>query len=567
MKKYSLVLTILTVLLGATAWPASQDSIVNSPHNLSISGPGPVKSLSESEICVFCHVPHRAGVTPLWNRQLSQAAYITYKSSTAKARPGQPTGASKLCLSCHDGTIAVGRLLSRPMPEPMGGSERIRGRKNLGTDLSDDHPVSMSYNQALSARGASFKALPMQYGFVRTDEIGQVQCTSCHDPHNNRYGDFLVMDNREGRLCLTCHNLRDWALSSHNLSPARWNGSGRNPWPNTSYDDVHTNACANCHSVHQAGGKEHLLYFDSEAETCYLCHNGAVARKDLRRDFQKPYRHRVESAIGSRPAKLPDQPGSAKVGCTDCHNPHAANELDAAKPNVSGALKSVSGMTATGAAVERASFEQEVCYKCHSVAAQYSVTHPIRRLQMLSSMREKFNPSAVSFHPVEAPGRNPNVPSLLPPWSSSSRVTCSDCHGAEASAGDNPNAIHAVHGSNNRYLLILPYQTGDMVSESYQSYALCYQCHDRMNILSDRSFTEHNRHIVHVRAPCSACHDAHGISRGEGTSVHNAHLINFDLTVVRPDPLTQRLEYTSEGFQKGACFLSCHGRNHSPNSY
>jgi len=545
-------------------WPASQESIVSSPHNLSLSGPGPVKSLSETEICIFCHVPHRAGVPPLWNRELSQAGYITYKSSTAKAQPGQPTGASKLCLSCHDGTIAVGRLLSRPGGAPMGTAERIRGRKNLGTDLSNDHPISMSYSQAQTGRPGGFKALPGPYGPVALDPTGQVQCTSCHDPHNNGYGDFLVMDNREGRLCLMCHDVRNWGSCSHNLSTARWNGAGPNPWPYTPYEDVHTNACANCHTMHDAGGPEHLLYYLKEADTCYSCHNGSVAPKDLRRDFESPFRHRVEAAIGSRPKPTGREYRVTRSGCTDCHNPHAANTMDGVKPNVSGALAGVSGMSATGGIMSEARYEYEVCYKCHSAAAEYSVTRLIRRDRMFSSLRDKFNPSAASFHPVQGVGRNANVPSLIPPLSPSSLVSCTDCHRTD-SAG--PNAVMGPHGSKNRFLLALPYQTGDMVTESQQAYALCYECHDRMSIISDRSFTEHNRHVVRVRAPCSVCHDAHGISRSEGTFVHNAHLINFDTTVVRRDLVTQRLEYTAEGFQKGACYLSCHGVNHSPHSY
>ncbi|HVT83233.1 MAG TPA: hypothetical protein VHM90_21520, partial [Phycisphaerae bacterium] len=44
-------------------------SIVNSPHNLSASGPGTVKAAGESQVCIFCHTPHNATpVKPLWNR-------------------------------------------------------------------------------------------------------------------------------------------------------------------------------------------------------------------------------------------------------------------------------------------------------------------------------------------------------------------------------------------------------------------------------------------------------------------------------------------------------------------
>ena len=48
-------------------------------------------------------------------------AYIPYSSSSLQAKPGQPTGTSKLCLSCHDGTIALGSVVSRNQPIAMAG--------------------------------------------------------------------------------------------------------------------------------------------------------------------------------------------------------------------------------------------------------------------------------------------------------------------------------------------------------------------------------------------------------------------------------------------------------------
>ena len=35
----------------------SSQSIVNTVHNLSVSGAGEIKAVSESEICIFCHTP------------------------------------------------------------------------------------------------------------------------------------------------------------------------------------------------------------------------------------------------------------------------------------------------------------------------------------------------------------------------------------------------------------------------------------------------------------------------------------------------------------------------------
>jgi len=167
-------------MLFLCAWPslaspAMQESVVNTPHNLSASGPGPIKAPSEGEVCIFCHVTHRAGVTPLWNRSLSNVAYISYKSTTAKAIPGQPTGTSKLCLSCHDGTIALGRLRSHENLLPFTGSDRPRGRKNRGTDLSNDHPVSLPYQQVLSSDPRNYQPFPMAHGQTLLDDKEMVQ--------------------------------------------------------------------------------------------------------------------------------------------------------------------------------------------------------------------------------------------------------------------------------------------------------------------------------------------------------------------------------------------------------
>lgn len=570
MKRFATVAAIVLFCssIAGPVWAAMGDSVVNSPHNLSASGPGPVRSATENEVCIFCHTSHRAGVTPLWNRSLSKAPYITYKSTTAKAAAGQPTGASKLCLSCHDGTIALGRVLTREQTISMS-SDRPRGRKNLGTDLSDDHPISLTYSEAISGNPGRYHGIPMAIGSEEDllDENGQVQCTSCHDAHNNMHGDFLVMDNRNGQLCTTCHNIEDWMQSSHNTSTARWNGAGPDPWPYTEFDDVQSNACANCHSVHDAGEAQPLLTDNTLAQTCYNCHNGSVARKDIRPDFDKPYRHRVEAVIAAKDERLGLNFDSSQVGCSDCHNPHAANDVQLAKPLVSGSLKGVSGISSNGGIRRKAEFEYEVCYKCHSRVSSTNITKPIRRLAYQSSLREKFGVGAVSFHPVEGVGRGTDVPSLRPPLTVSSLVSCTDCHNNDSAGGGAGGEVAGPHGSQYRFLLERRYETGDMISESEPTYALCYKCHDRLNILSDLSFNQHRSHIVDERTPCSVCHDPHGISRTEGSIMHNAHLVNFDITVVRPDTVTGRLEYTTEGSRAGMCFLNCHGVDHSPKSY
>ena len=174
-------------------------SIVNSKHNLSVSSPGTVHATTatETEICVFCHTPHGATTDgPLWNHQMSTATYKPYSSPTLKAVVGQPNGSSRLCLSCHDGTIALGSVSSRA-----GGIAMNTASLPLHTDLTADHPVSFVYNSALATAASAYPAagglvdpgipgaLPPE---VVLDNAGQRQCTTCHDPHNNQYGSFLL---------------------------------------------------------------------------------------------------------------------------------------------------------------------------------------------------------------------------------------------------------------------------------------------------------------------------------------------------------------------------------------
>ncbi len=143
--------------------PDLSGTILNTKHNLSVSGPGTVKSTTEDRVCIFCHTPHNAdtNVPYLWNRSDPADNYIPYQSTTLYSTVGQPTGASKMCLSCHDGTIALGALLTEQFEIPFSGGIRFmpEGDTKLGTDLSDDHPISLVYNNTLASNNSEIKFL------------------------------------------------------------------------------------------------------------------------------------------------------------------------------------------------------------------------------------------------------------------------------------------------------------------------------------------------------------------------------------------------------------------------
>lgn len=172
--------------------------------------------------CESCHVPHNAheqtGVTtqvPLWNPAHVDGAGLTgfYTSSTLDAdTSGGPDGASKLCLSCHDGTYAS-----------VSASHQIGEDKALGP-LSGMHPISFVYDAALVALDDELKD-PSELPRDVLDGLGKMQCTSCHDIHstaiqgkstsvegvNQHNGHYLRWawttgsTNRKAEFCQNCH--------------------------------------------------------------------------------------------------------------------------------------------------------------------------------------------------------------------------------------------------------------------------------------------------------------------------------------------------------------------------
>jgi predicted CXXCH cytochrome family protein len=207
MKK--LTLSILTIALLMFAQYVNAQNIKNSAHDFS------AKTWNTSgEICKVCHTPHDGNTTipgaPLWNHALSTVSnYQVYTSSTLTATDvGQPDGSSKLCLSCHDGTVALenfGGVTS--------GTNFMTGAALVGTNLSNDHPVSFTYNTALAGNDPGLFD-PATHTGIGTGTIqatmlfsNKMQCASCHDVHNS-YGldGLLVKTNAASALCLTCHN-------------------------------------------------------------------------------------------------------------------------------------------------------------------------------------------------------------------------------------------------------------------------------------------------------------------------------------------------------------------------
>ena len=338
----------LAILLGSSN--AVMASVIDSKHNLSSSGPGPVKAASETQVCVFCHTPHGGDQTagaPLWNRLLSTATYTPYLSISTDADqpPGQPGASSKVCLSCHDGTLAigvVGNLNGRKATIAMSGTtngEMPDGTSpgtgytsNLGTDLSNDHPISFIYSATLPS---ALSNVVLNDGELRpppvTDgsdtivgnrgfgvkptfplEDDQMQCPTCHDPHLSTSSSpkFLrglrlqqttsptggLFSPTKDLMCLACHDKdkagpTTWSQSAHAYNDV---DVANEAYTDTAADlrefplgtKVWQASCLNCHDTHTVPGARHLLREATDSsntpktgglsaleENCYQCHS------------------------------------------------------------------------------------------------------------------------------------------------------------------------------------------------------------------------------------------------------------------------------------------------------
>ena len=561
MNPFTFISCVIFCLASLTVMGQNPQSIIYTKHNLSVSGPGSLRSANEADICIFCHAPHNTtGLGPLWNHELSQATYTPYSSSTLKATVGQPTGASKLCLSCHDGTVALGLVANRSIPIAMqpGANTIPAGRTLIGTDLSAHHPVSFTYDAALATLQGELRDPSTLVQDVRLDQSGQLQCTSCHDPHNDQYGDFLVVNNTASALCLNCHTPNQWATAIHATSTATWNGSGQNPWPHTSGTTVAANGCENCHRPHAAETKLRLLNFSPDEQNCYSCHSGTVAVKNIAAEFNKASVHPIALTSGIHDPTEDAINSPRHVACEDCHNPHSVKDTAAAAPAAPGGIMGVRGVNSGGAVIQQIQYEYELCFRCHADSLNRG-SALISRQFVQTNTRLEFNLANTSFHPIEGVGKNPGVPSLLTPWNTGSIMYCTDCHNNDQGPGAGGTGPKGPHGSIYPPLLERQLLLTDFTPYNSASFDLCFKCHSSSVVVSQQatSWQYHQKHIVDDTTACTTCHDSHGSTQPS--------LINFNTAYVQP--YNGVLQFNSTGGNHGNCTLTCHGKDHVNTAY
>ena len=167
---------------------------------------------SGGEICKPCHTPHNAiaGIPRLWNHELTVATY-TMHGGTGTAEDDFDE-VSRMCLSCHDGTVALDSFGGQT------GVNFINGDELLGTDLTDDHPVGSDaeyppdpppswWAGAFHDEADLPSAIRLKNWVNGSGDTRKVVgCTTCHNVHNRGgYDHLLVMSNAASAICLGCH--------------------------------------------------------------------------------------------------------------------------------------------------------------------------------------------------------------------------------------------------------------------------------------------------------------------------------------------------------------------------
>jgi predicted CXXCH cytochrome family protein len=265
----AVVVMTASVAFAVSGMGKNEHTIQNSKHNIP-TGNFKGAPTGYQQICIYCHTPHNPRLNvPLWNRnaQTGNALNFTFYNSPSLSTYSKkltnvvvnPQTVSGMCLSCHDGKTALGNIrnaadtgitaasvgtislnttdasivdggtINAAGDRTNGGnSSGVRGI--IGTDLSNDHPVGINYDNAYNSVDVDQGTGTEQgnnivYRLVQKDTVAktlgnflfssagltgeaatQLECASCHKVHDPFNPPFLRVTNNMSHLCLACHN-------------------------------------------------------------------------------------------------------------------------------------------------------------------------------------------------------------------------------------------------------------------------------------------------------------------------------------------------------------------------
>ncbi len=422
-------------------------------------------------------------------------------------------------------------------------------------------------------------------GVLRLQSEPRGECVHCHQMHGSYQGNrtgpypYLLFAPNDNSLCFSCHAIPAanliyqgqllYGQSAHATASSNvWPGPA--PPARSSSDRGFCLTCHSPHGVRDASGVVPSLLHTREEALCTACHDGSPAARDVRTQFQKPYRHPIQytgihaESEGGDPASYAVSPTNRRhAECVDCHNPHylRANVAAPTAPDASnrllatgrvrvqnGAAGTVPLYTYVGPGDVAFAREYELCFKCHS---SWTAQPPGQRNEAVL-----FNPANPSFHPVESAGRNANIPAgaFSNGWAWNRTVYCTDCH-----SSDDPG-VRGPHGSTYRFILARSYTNSSTVPQSMASTDLCFACHqydvyaNPTSASATKALSRFNApqqtqgHTFHVgtrQVACFSCHESHG------STLYPA------LMAVGRTPVG--LTSYSQTTGGGTCWSTCHG--------
>ena len=175
------------------------------PHNFTVDN----LENNSDEACIFCHTPEttsswNGGSNLMWNNNTTDITFKVYGLESIAAKNRQ--NSSLTCLGCHDGVIGpdMGNNFSILRASHTGSFQN----GILGNGESKGHPVSVKY---IEGKAGLISKNTQIFGFTNASKIndllkdGRVECVSCHNPHETRWGKYLRHRNSKSEICVTCH--------------------------------------------------------------------------------------------------------------------------------------------------------------------------------------------------------------------------------------------------------------------------------------------------------------------------------------------------------------------------
>ncbi len=472
-----------------------------------------------------------------------------------------------LCFKCHNSFT----------PNTMSG-EDIQARFGM----ANTHNIYDPLNTGLTCSSCHG---PHSVAGRRFAESGSIAPSAVSDPENTKQNWYKSDTQDMAGFCNKCHNVPDSGgiplysepltavIAADKIRPFTINYGPLNlsnfgfSWNKKEYFDITSSTkaghysptrssgldpvmCDNCHDPHGSEYGRLSRYGEdtsggpSPDGMCLRCHGDiagspgdTVSRLDVwTNGFERSSKHPIFSATGVHSDTENLGTTSRHVECVDCHDPHAAREDSVG--NLSGPLLNVSGVTRSGSSlteVNPASEDWEVCYKCHSdywgnLDGSRDIAAEFYRTAATGSTSGVY-----SFHFVEL-NSNPNTSDQVSlhlaagavdhegnPWTNTSKMYCTDCHGT-------PSGARGPHGSPYPALLKGSYDTTIETRAELPSDFICFRCHDESWYKNDHV----SRNPAHVVASCKKCHGVkvHGANRAHLIRTNNPADESYDPTSV-----------------------------------